>query len=113
MYRSINDNVLHWSCLFRRSAATRNRCIYYIKVKGDESDRHLFKIELSTEAGTYIKEFVHGDFGRTYPCLSDILGDCRTDIIELDVEVCLLVIKFTRTDASHERNTNNWQGSKN
>lgn len=73
--------------IFRRSAATRTRCIYSIKGERVDEDPHLLKIKLSTEAGTYIKEFVHGDFGRTYPSLSDILEDCRTDIIELDVEV--------------------------
>jgi len=34
--------------------------------------------------GTYIKEFVHGDMGRTEPSLGDLL-DCRADIVQLDV----------------------------
>ena len=35
---------------------------------------------------SYIKEFVHGDFGRTKPNLTSLLGaDC--DILELDVQV--------------------------
>ena len=34
---------------------------------------HLFILHLSTSAGTYVKEFVHGDFGRTIPNLSSIL----------------------------------------
>ena len=39
---------------------------------------------------SYIKEFVHGDFGRTQPDLGSLLGvDC--DILELDVEVCIYV----------------------
>ena len=37
-------------------------------------------------ASRYIKEFVHGDFGRTKPNLTELLSvDC--DILELDVQV--------------------------
>uniref|UniRef100_A0A7S2TFV9 tRNA pseudouridine(55) synthase n=1 Tax=Lotharella oceanica TaxID=641309 RepID=A0A7S2TFV9_9EUKA len=43
-----------------------------------------FDLDLTTEAGTYVKEFVHGDRGRTRPYLGDILG-CATDILQLDV----------------------------
>lgn len=35
-------------------------------------------------AGTYIKEFVHGDLERTIPNVGTILG-VETDIIQLDV----------------------------
>ena len=35
-------------------------------------------------AGTYIKEFVHGDFGRTRPSVGELLG-CKADIMQLDV----------------------------
>lgn len=38
---------------------------------------------------SYIKEFVHGDFGRTKPNLCDLLKS-ETDILELDVEVGIL-----------------------
>ena len=37
-----------------------------------------------SEAGTYIKEFVHGDFGRTVPSVSTIMGN-RCDMLQLDV----------------------------
>ncbi len=47
-------------------------------------DEFRFSITLTTEAGTYIKEFVHGDYGRTEPSICTILNkDC--DILELDV----------------------------
>jgi hypothetical protein len=36
--------------------------------------------------GTYIKEFIHGDFGRTQPSLCTLL-ECAADILSLDVEV--------------------------
>lgn len=35
-------------------------------------------------AGTYVKEFVHGDMGRTTPNLGDLLA-CEADILQLDV----------------------------
>lgn len=37
-----------------------------------------------TSAGTYIKEFVHGDFGRTQPNVGSLLG-CTATITQLDV----------------------------
>ena len=40
-------------------------------------------------AGTYVKELVHGDFGRTRPNLGSLL-DTQTDILALDVEEVLL-----------------------
>ncbi|BFZ12087.1 hypothetical protein BsWGS_15126 [Bradybaena similaris] len=69
--------------LHRRTAATRERTIHSLSATKVPNNR--FKITLSTQAGTYIKEFVHGDFGRTYPNMSDLLkAEC--DIIDLDVE---------------------------
>lgn len=43
---------------------------------------------METQAGAYIKEFVHGDFGRTNPCVGEILevGADKVEILELDVE---------------------------
>ncbi len=35
-------------------------------------------------SGTYIKEFVHGDRGRTHPSAGSLLG-CDADILQLDV----------------------------
>ena len=44
----------------------------------------LFLLELLCDAGTYVKELVHGDLGRTCPSLSSLLG-CAVDLIALDV----------------------------
>ncbi|KAM3175614.1 hypothetical protein ACTXT7_008163 [Hymenolepis weldensis] len=44
----------------------------------------LFLLELCCEAGTYVKELVHGDLGRTQPSLSSLI-DCPLDLIALDV----------------------------
>lgn len=51
-------------------------------------DDHHFEVRLETQAGTYIKEFVHGDFGRTRPSLAELLDveHGEVDILELDVE---------------------------
>lgn len=39
---------------------------------------------LMPQAGAYVKEFCHGDLGRTHPNLGTLLG-CRTEILQLDV----------------------------
>ncbi|KAI8924648.1 hypothetical protein BC831DRAFT_464559 [Entophlyctis helioformis] len=40
---------------------------------------------MRTSAGTYVKEFVHGDDGRTEPCLKSLFGLEAARVIELDV----------------------------
>ncbi|KAG1663723.1 putative tRNA pseudouridine synthase Pus10 [Nymphon striatum] len=69
--------------LHRRNLDTRKRSILEMSAKLIEP--HKFSLKLTTEAGTYIKEFVHGDFGRTIPSLSHFLHT-ETDIIALDVD---------------------------
>eukprot|EP00898_Chlorokybus_atmophyticus_P000072 jgi/Chlat1/1065/Chrsp110S01562 len=51
------------------------------------SDDDIKRMEETKElAGTYIKEFVHGDLGRTHPNLGSLLGgNVETDILQLDV----------------------------
>ena len=39
---------------------------------------------LLASAGTYIKEFVHGDLGRTVPSVGSLL-ETESDILQLDV----------------------------
>ena len=77
--------------LHRRPDANRSRTVYFMEVKPlqrlfDQDNQKLFLLKLATQAGTYVKEFVHGDFGRTEPNLTQILG-CDVDILALDVEV--------------------------
>ncbi|XP_027872810.1 tRNA pseudouridine synthase Pus10 isoform X2 [Xiphophorus couchianus] len=69
--------------LHRRALAIRQRVIHSMNVRFVDS--HHFYLGLKTQAGTYIKEFVHGDFGRTKPNLC-LLLKTDTDILELDVE---------------------------
>ena len=70
--------------LHRRSLLERKRTILWSKPSLVENNYHYLKLDLATEAGTYIKEWVHGDLGRTKPSLSDILGR-SVDIVQLDV----------------------------
>lgn len=62
----------------RRSDLIRRRCIFDLKLAKIENGKmHLF---IYAEAGTYIKEFIHGDQGRTVPSISSILNlpcDCE------------------------------------
>lgn len=88
----------------RRALLDRERTIYSLSfLKLDDHHfsvrsgfrNHLFNsfqvicnFRLETQAGTYIKEFVHGDFGRTRMSLAEILNveHGEVDILELDVE---------------------------
>jgi len=44
-------------------------------------------VDLLTQAGTYVKEFVHSDLGRTKPSLATLMdwGDYECEILLLDV----------------------------
>ncbi|KPI85003.1 hypothetical protein ABL78_5938 [Leptomonas seymouri] len=68
--------------LHRRSLHPRPRLIHSMKLT--PLNAHWFLLDLETQAGTYVKEFVHGDMGRTTPNLGMLLN-ARTDIIQLDV----------------------------
>lgn len=69
--------------LHRRTVMTRPRIISEIQT--ELIDEHHFRIRMKTQAGTYVKEFVHGDLGRTEPSVCTILNK-ECDILELDVE---------------------------
>ncbi|XP_011692515.1 PREDICTED: putative tRNA pseudouridine synthase Pus10 [Wasmannia auropunctata] len=83
--------------LHRRPLSPRTRIIYKMRarwakpheLKGllhtvAESTDAFFVLDVKTQAGTYVKEFVHGDFGRTKPSLCDLLN-VEVDIVALDV----------------------------
>ncbi|XP_036852531.2 tRNA pseudouridine synthase Pus10 isoform X2 [Manis javanica] len=69
--------------LHRRPLAVRTRIIHSMETH--YVDEHHFRLYLKTQAGTYIKEFVHGDFGRTKPNIGSLMN-VTADILELDVE---------------------------
>lgn len=83
--------------LHRRPLAPRARLIYEMRARwakphelkkllntASEDPGMFFVLDIRTQAGTYVKEFVHGDFGRTKPSLCDILKT-EVDIVALDV----------------------------
>nr|ABE27265.1 unknown [Nosema bombycis] len=70
--------------LHRRANITREREVEILDVEErTEGDFMIYQVELKATAGTYIKEFVNGDFGRTCPSLS--AKDSYADLIYLDV----------------------------
>lgn len=66
----------------RRADLVRDRMIYEVSAENIGEDT--FDLVLRTQSGTYVKEFVSGDEGRTTPNFSDRLGTpCR--VYKLDV----------------------------
>ncbi|KAJ6647621.1 putative tRNA pseudouridine synthase Pus10 [Pseudolycoriella hygida] len=99
------DQITPVRVLHRRPLRIRQRKIYQIKgaiSKGDYiiqvmlfvvklfshscgvDDHRMIILDIITEAGTYIKELVHGEFGRTSPSICSIIGQW-IDIVALDV----------------------------
>lgn len=70
--------------LHRRSSLVREKIIHWMKIERIAGSSQYFLLHLCTQAGTYIKEFVHGDLGRTHPSIGSILG-CGAEILQLDV----------------------------
>lgn len=56
----------------------RDKEIY--KLKAEYINQHYFVLHVLSSAGTYIKEFVHGDLGRTVPSIGSLL-DSESDIL--------------------------------
>lgn len=68
--------------LHRRADTTRHRRLQDAKVLRVDGD--VAEIHVTADAGTYVKELVHGDQGRTTPSLAERLG-VRCEVLELDV----------------------------
>ena len=66
----------------RRADRTRERLVTAIEVARSEGTTA--ELRLTAEAGTYVKELVHGDGGRTTPSLAEALG-VTCEVVELDV----------------------------
>lgn len=58
--------------------------LHYILFFVDTDDHRMIVLDVTTEAGTYIKELVHGELGRTSPSIRSII-DQWIDIVALDV----------------------------
>lgn len=66
----------------RRADLIRNRTVYW--VKADNIGDDTFELTLETESGTYVKEFVSGDEGRTQPNFSSALGiQCVVETLDV------------------------------
>ena len=70
--------------LHQRAYKERKKQIISLK-EIEKINDHFIIIEIIASAGTYIKEFINGDLGRTFPNLGSLL-DCECDILQLDVE---------------------------
>lgn len=66
----------------RRADLARKRAIHELQLM--EFDDERFVLQLRTESGTYVKEFVSGDNGRTVPSISAALG-VPCEVTALDV----------------------------
>jgi len=74
--------------LHRRPNLNREKIIHTLSVKF--LNPHWFLLTVKTSSGTYVKEFVHGDLGRTNPSVLSLLNMGkdrvgRVDIVQLDV----------------------------
>lgn len=83
VYQSTPLRVLH-----RRTEHVREKYIHSMTIERINS--HYAVVTLRASAGAYIKEFIHGDFGRTTPCFNDVVfgptaTNNRCDILQLDV----------------------------
>lgn len=66
----------------RRADLVRKRRIHW--VKADMIDGDSFDLELETDSGTYVKEFVSGDDGRSVPSFSERLGvQCVVETLDV------------------------------
>ncbi|XP_037958737.1 putative tRNA pseudouridine synthase Pus10 [Teleopsis dalmanni] len=70
--------------LHRRPLLTRPRRIHSLRARVCQNNLKAVILDVVTQAGTYVKELVHGDFGRTSPSITSIIGK-PIDIISLDV----------------------------
>jgi len=66
----------------RRADLVRQREVLWIEAEW--MDDNTFELTLETGSGTYVKEFVSGDGGRSVPSFSDLLGiPCRVETLDV------------------------------
>ncbi|CAG4948548.1 unnamed protein product [Parnassius apollo] len=70
--------------LHRRPLLTRTRHLLELHAEKVPDHAQLFYVRVRTSAGTYVKEWAHGELRRTRPALPNILH-ARTDLLALDV----------------------------
>lgn len=71
--------------MHRRANLSRKKTLYECRIEIEpECEITTLYIQIKSSSGTYIKEFVNGDMGRTVPSLSEVVGE-YCDVVELDV----------------------------
>ena len=70
--------------LHRRTQMNREKRIPWMKCHA-VPNTNCFRLEICTSAGAYVKEIIHGDRGRTHPCIGSLLN-VHADILQLDVQ---------------------------
>ena len=68
--------------MHRRTVMVRTKMIHRMYLH--KVSKYSAVVEVWGSAGTYIKEFIHGDLGRTLPNVGSLINK-RCDIIQLDV----------------------------
>jgi tRNA pseudouridine synthase 10 len=68
--------------MHRRTLMDRKKTIF--RIDAYPINENFLIVNVLASAGTYIKEFIHSDLGRTTPNLMTLL-DCECDILQLDV----------------------------
>lgn len=83
--------------LHRRTQMTRKKIVHWMRCEKlgrmTNTFENCFILRMSTSAGAYVKEIVHGDRGRTIPNVGSILSyneHTVADILQLDVEEILV-----------------------
>ena len=66
----------------RRADLERHRTVRRIEVERVNGSEVVFVVE--ADSGTYIKELMHGDQGRTQPNVAELVG-VPCEVLELDV----------------------------
>ncbi len=74
--------------LHRRSPLNRERVVHCLTATPLPGAPQYALLDLRCAAGTYVKEFVHGDFGRTTPSLADLLLQAEADAAGHGLERC-------------------------
>lgn len=68
--------------LRRRIDRVRRKVVYDVRAK--LVDKNVIEITVTCQGGLYVKEFIHGDEGRTKPSVAEVLG-ASVEVEELDV----------------------------
>lgn len=78
--------------LHRRPNINRSRKIYDLMIS--PINENYFILDLLAQAGTYIKEFVNGDLGRTSPSFGDLIKDTLSEKSSCGEEFKVIIVQL-------------------